>query len=455
MAENAAATDSGTGPPSPVGDAGAPAGALDRRTLRFVDPALERAFGDSFFRSSLPSVRLGHVLGAALWVVWGFIVPDFLAEQRSLDLVLRYGVFVPLALGGLALTFARGYRRIWQLETAAVILVSGVAWIAYTDVIRNVPFDFGYVGLILIMVFSYTLIRMRFLSVAACSTALVAVYLAETLLGRGPGDRPLIAVYYLASFWLLGLIASYTLEWLTRLLFLRERQLDSERARSEALLRNILPQAIVERLKARRGVGSDAHLAQAHPEVSVLFADAVAFTTQSERTSPDHLVGALDRLFRRFDELAARLGLEKIKTVGDAYMAVAGAPDPRDDHARVAVEMGLGILEIVRDERWPSGDPVEMRIGIASGPAVAGVIGYSKFAYDLWGDTVNLASRLESSGEPGRILVSDGVAERLGDRYELEPPRVVDLKGKGPTSARFVLDRRAAAAAEPSARETV
>jgi adenylate cyclase len=147
-------------------------------------------------------------------------------------------------------------------------------------------------------------------------------------------------------------------------------------------------------------------------------------------------------LFSRFDELAERFGLEKIKTVGDAYMAVAGAPEPRPNHAEAAAKMALAVQEALAESRWPSGQPIRARVGIASGPAVAGVIGQRKFAYDLWGDTVNLANRLEAHGEPGKILVADATAQRLSDRYRFGPVWMINLKGKGPTPARFLLGRR-------------
>jgi len=126
--------------------------------------------------------------------------------------------------------------------------------------------------------------------------------------------------------------------------------------------------------------------------------------------------------------------------VGDAYMAVAGAPQPRPDHAQAAADMALAIRELPA-EHWPTGDPIRVRVGISSGPAVAGVIGQRKFAYDLWGDTVNLASRLQALGQPGEILVSKGVVDRLGEGYELGPELVLDVKGRGPTQARLLLGR--------------
>ena len=177
--------------------------------------------------------------------------------------------------------------------------------------------------------------------------------------------------------------------------------------------------------------------------MTVVFADAVGSTEQGARSSPEEFAAALDELFRRFDQIADRRGLEKIKTIGDAYMAVAGAPVPRAEHAAAAVAMALDVLAEAGKVRWPSGDPILVRVGVASGPAVAGIIGYRKFAYDLWGDTVNLASRLQESTEPGQILVSEQTVGQLDDRYEFGPTRIVDMKGKGPTPAFVLLGRKA------------
>jgi class 3 adenylate cyclase len=204
------------------------------------------------------------------------------------------------------------------------------------------------------------------------------------------------------------------------------------------LLLNILPQAIVEKLKT----SADGRIAQAFDQVSVIFADAVGSTAQAARSSPEAFADALDALFRRFDDIADRHGLEKIKTIGDAYMAVAGAPLPMANHAEAAVAMAIDVLAEAKQCRWPSGDPIVMRVGVASGPAVAGVIGVRKFAYDLWGDTVNLAARLEEYGTAGQVLVSESTARQVADRYEVGPAQILDVKGKGPTPVRFVLGRR-------------
>jgi class 3 adenylate cyclase len=249
-----------------------------------------------------------------------------------------------------------------------------------------------------------------------------------------------LASLYLVSFGVLGALAAYRLEGFSRQVFLRERQLDQERQRSDGLLLNILPQAIVEQLKSSSG----GRIAQAFDQVTVVLIDAVGSTEQAARTSPEKFAASLDELFRWFDAIADRRGLEKIKTIGDAYMAVGGAPVPMTDHAEAAVSMALEVLAQGERLRWPSGAPMSVRVGVATGPVAAGIIGYRKFAYDLWGDTVNLASRLEECAESGRALVSEPTAEQLGDVSEFGPVQLVDLKGKGPTPARALVGRRAA-----------
>jgi class 3 adenylate cyclase len=246
-----------------------------------------------------------------------------------------------------------------------------------------------------------------------------------------------LATLYLVSFGFLGGLAAYRMERFTRTLFLRERQLDQERLRSDSLLLNILPQVVVDQLK----VTSGRRIAQAFDDVTVIFVDAVGSTQQAARCSPDEFAHTLDELFSRFDEIADRHGLEKVKTIGDAYMAVAGVPVAMADHAEAAVAMALDVMREAGAVRWPSGDTIAVHGGVATGPAVAGVIGRRKFAYDLWGDTVNVASRLEEQGDPGEILVSETTAVELQDRYEFGPTRIYDLKGKGRTAARALLGR--------------
>ncbi len=210
--------------------------------------------------------------------------------------------------------------------------------------------------------------------------------------------------------------------------------LERERARSERLLLSILPPAIAERLKDEPGT-----IAEGFPEATVLFADLAGFTTYSRSADPRGLVELLDAVFSEFDRLAAEAGVEKIKTIGDAYMAAAGLPVPRVDHAAAVARMALGMQSAFAAIARGRSLPLALRIGIHSGPVVAGVIGRHKFSYDLWGDTVNLASRMESHGEPGRIHVSAAARDLLGEQFRLEDRGVVAVKGAEPMKTFFLL----------------
>ena len=201
-------------------------------------------------------------------------------------------------------------------------------------------------------------------------------------------------------------------------------RLDAEHERSEELLLNVLPRAIARRLKREPGV-----IAERFTSVTVLFADIVGFTAMSQRRTPEELVAFLNELFSAFDQLAEEHGLEKIKTIGDAYMVVGGLPEPVHDHARRVRDMALAMSDVVSQYARARGVDLAMRIGVHTGAVVAGVIGKRKFIYDLWGDTVNTASRMESHGAPGRIHISDATRALLGEAYRIEARGVIEIKG--------------------------
>jgi len=217
---------------------------------------------------------------------------------------------------------------------------------------------------------------------------------------------------------------------------LEHRNLVQEQERSERLLLNVLPSTIAARLKT-----SSAVIADGFADVTVLFADIVNFTPLSDRVSPEQLVKLLDELFTDFDGLVERFNLEKIKTIGDAYMVAGGLPVERPDHAQAVADMALEMNKAVGRHGASAGDGFSLRIGMDTGPVVAGVIGRKKFIYDLWGDTVNTASRMESQGIPGRIHVTARTRDRLADAFELESRGEIQVKGKGPMTTYFLLGR--------------
>ena len=214
------------------------------------------------------------------------------------------------------------------------------------------------------------------------------------------------------------------------------RQRDRFQKQSDDLLHNILPDEIAERLKT-----NNAMIADHFDEASVLFADVVDFTPMSADMSPAELVGLLNSLFSAFDAFVAELGIEKIKTVGDEYMVAAGVPKRRADHAQAAADLALRMRDYIAATRI-EGHDIKMRIGIHSGPVVAGIIGTGKFSYDLWGDTVNTASRMESGGVAGSIQVSAATHKLLRNEYAFTPRGSVAVKGKGDMQTYILLARR-------------
>jgi PAS domain S-box-containing protein len=226
-----------------------------------------------------------------------------------------------------------------------------------------------------------------------------------------------------------------------------EAALKLERTKSETLLLNILPKAIAERLKEYQ-IGltkrdGEPFIAEGFEAVTILFADIVGFTQIAQSTPPTTLVGLLNRIFSVFDRLCEERGLEKIKTIGDEYMVVGGVPNPRADHADAIADMALAMQQAIAQFTAPNGQPIQIRIGIHSGSVIAGVIGTRKFSYDLWGDAVNVASRMESHSVPGRIQVSADAYEFLKDLYHFEERGVIPLKGRGQLMTYWLLNHAA------------
>ena len=235
-----------------------------------------------------------------------------------------------------------------------------------------------------------------------------------------------IGTLSLVSFGILALFANQR----ERALRLAER----EHQRSEDLLRNILPESIAERLKT-----DNRRIAEQFDEASILFADVVGFTPLSARLAPAEVVDLLDRLFTEFDRLVDLAGLEKIKTIGDAYMVAAGVPVPRPDHAVAISRLALEMLTATAALPGPA---LQVRIGVNSGPVVAGVIGKRRLIYDLWGDSVNVASRMESQGLPDRIQVSRATHDAIEKHFELEPRGSIEIRGRGAFETWFVVRER-------------
>ena len=290
----------------------------------------------------------------------------------------------------------------------------------------GIPMVWGLIGVIGSMILFGPRVARYWLAALVCSV-IVSIVVPEWVSGRYTLENPQLLAT--ANLLIVTGIVFVTLEY-----FVRQR--DRFQRESDDLLRNILPDDIAEQLKHDSSM-----IAERFDSASVLFADVVDFTPMSASMTPEELVSLLDGVFSDFDQLVEHYGLEKIKTIGDCYMVASGVPASRPDHALALAELALDIRDLVATHQY-GGHQLRFRIGIASGPLVAGIIGRKKFVYDLWGDTVNTASRMESNGTAGLIQITRETHELIAGHFRCEPRGTIEVKGKGPLPVWYLHDRK-------------
>ncbi len=397
---------------------------------RFDDPDEEAAFRTELARETVPIVRAGFILGIPLWIVVAVILPGAAFVDRSVLAVVAVAMVV---VDAVSLWLVRGRPSLTRLEVLGVFgTIANAAAVVALTVTAPISLHYTLPALMLTALYAVAVFRIRMpLAIVPAAVIVGAFVLAvapRTTTGQLNFDL-LLLVAVLA----VGMIGVVVLERASRESFRQRRTIEAQReqvareqAKSDALLRTILPVGIVSRLRERREAVADAHEA-----TTLVFADLVGFTKLAERLGPQRTAALLNGLVSRWDVLAAEAGVEKIKTIGDAYFAAAGVPEPQADHATRIVDLALAMIRATEDAARTTGEPLAIRVGVHSGPVVAGVIGRTKFSYDLWGDTVNVASRLETTGVPGVIQASGATVALLGDAYAVEPRGEVELKGKG------------------------
>jgi class 3 adenylate cyclase len=407
-------------------------------TLIFRDPAVERAYLAARAVATLPNHRPLFLIVLALWFsnAWLDILVYKLSIVQSLT-IRGLGSAGVVALIGCASLPLDGFARWRERAGLFAVVAIGLGLLGITLAVPPMhdPHNAILLGLSYLLCMGPTIAGLRSRAAFAANAILVCAYAAvEYRLGVSLeffGTN----LFLLFNAVALGALVNYRVELSHRREFVLANLAEAARKQSDDLLHEVLPSTIARRLKA-----NERPIADRHGEVTVLFADIVGFTTLSERLDASEVVTSLDEVFTAFDEIATRLGLEKIKTIGDAYMVAGGLPEARADHAETVATMALEMLEAIKRSRF-SGGPVSMRIGIHTGPVVAGVIGKRKFLYDLWGDTVNTASRMESHSKPGTIQVTEATYSRLRDRFRFESCGPIEIKGKGPMQTFLLLGR--------------
>jgi adenylate cyclase len=378
---------------------------------------------DEDMRARKALLVLISVLILPVAALWGAL---YLALESPVGVVPL--VYFGVLLGAIAVfSHTRDFSRLLRVGEVDILLAPTLSMIPLGGFLES-----GGVGLWGILAPLGALVFSEVRSAARWFAAFVVVFLGSGIAGEviGPIWSPLPR-WFTSTMLALNIVVGGAIVFTLLAVFASERRdalaaLQVEQAKAENLLLNILPRSIADRLKAQTQP-----IADQFESASILFADVVDFTPWSERLPPAEVVGYLDHLFSHFDGLAERYGLEKIKTIGDCYMVAAGVPTPRPDHARALAFMALDMLDAMRTADQVAHLGLELRVGINSGPVVAGVIGRKRFLYDLWGDAVNTASRMESHGTPGRIQITRATYELLADEFEFEPRGTIAVKGKG------------------------
>lgn len=393
-------------------------------TLRFPDE-LERVFFNYYFQKSLIQVRFALLLAVFFDAISVVLDERISPDIRVKLLFLRYGIIFPFLIALFFFTFSGLFKRFMQATLSLFILAIAIAFIEIGITRQDRILDEA--GIILLILYAHTAIKLNFVYATWSGWIIVGIYNVFTIFIFHLPLPSLVeknCYLFLANF--LGMFANYLMEYYIRKDFFQARLLAEERDKVERLLLNILPQPIAERLNQEQSI-----IADSFAEVTIMFADIVNFTPIAARLSAPEVVNLLNKIFSAFDQLAERHGLEKIKTIGDAYMVVGGLPTPRADHAEAVAEMALDMQEEIARLNREINESFSIRIGINTGPVVAGVIGLKKFIYDLWGDAVNTASRMESHGLANCIQVSQTTYKLLRDKYLFQERGAIHVKGKG------------------------
>lgn len=401
--------------------------------LKFSEDQLEQQFLLFYERDTRVSIRNGFLLAFTCWTAGigliYLIIPEHILKLSIAIIIVLYPYFVFVIYA----TYRDQYLGKYQLMGAISNGLAGLLGIYVISFFPNSEYT-TLIFLIIVQFFGSYIIRLRFLHILNATLFYVLIFQLYLAFFANIDKANLIALsFFLWVSEICVLFTGYISEHTSRVVFIQQKtiqeqkdRIQNEQEKSENLLLNILPESIAQRLKNK-----DSVIADSFENISVLFADLVGFTSLSARLSPEEIVTLLNDIFSRFDDWVDSYGLEKIKTIGDSYMVVGGLPVPQMDHVPKMALLALNMQQEVSRLNSQLNHYLSLRIGIHIGPVVAGVIGTKKFSYDVWGDTVNTASRLESHGVDGQIQVSKDMYEVLKDDFSFEERGLVNLKGKG------------------------
>ncbi len=413
--------------------------------LRFPDD-IEEQFREDYHFNTVSVTRLAMVLGIVLYSIFGILDIYAMPVSKYIIWTIRFGIIDPLFVILLIVSYDGRFKRQIQALMCVGVAIAGLGIVVGITVAREVEFGskFYFSGLLLVSMWAYGLSRLRFgYAVLANVFILIGYEYSNIILLQRLETETGLVIFIMHNFFFLGanvigMFTSYALERYTRREFIQKYTIEAQRDQADKLLYNVLPERIAEKLKQ-----SNETIAEEFSSATVLFADIVNFTPISANFAPHEVVDMLNDLFSNFDELVDKYGVEKIQVAGDGYMVAAGVPTPRPDHAIVLAQLALDMLDCVKNEELLAGkQPIEIRIGLNSGPLLGGVIGRKKYFYALWGDTVNTASRMESHGSRGKIQITRATYELVKDEFECEYIGVIPVKGKGEMDVWHLIARK-------------
>lgn len=406
-------------------------------SLRFADPYLEKRFfayqSDKFILQSRIGIMLGILLYGGFHALDRYLCPDC----ATYSAIIRIGVVVPYFAIWLVLTYRAFFKRHMQLYLAIGAIVAGIGHSSLVITMPLLPDSYNLGVTTILIVFIFTFSGLRLIPALVTATVLLIPFeLVEFFNDTLTTADIVFHNFVLIAIYMLGVLSGFIIERYVRNEFIYDIQISNEKAKADQLLLSILPVRIADRLKA-----GELTIADSFAQATILFADIVHFTGLCSNKSPVDVAVMLNDLFSSFDGLVEKHGLEKIKTTGDCYIVAGGLPIERPDHAEAVADFALDMQAAWRSYRTRQGEAVSMRVGIHTGAVSAGIVGRRKFIYDVWGDVVNTASRLESTCPTGRIQVTDALYEKLSGVFHFTGRGPIALEGLGTVQTYYLEGR--------------
>jgi len=396
-------------------------------SLSFLDNKLESNYRAEHNKKTLGQVRVAIIIAAVLYAIFAFLDFIVIPDGRWKALMFRFGFVIPILILGYVATYKHYFKENMQALVMPIIYVAGlgIALIAYSY--QDVRSELHLTGTLLPIFWAFIYSGLRFINAVKVSLALILTY-EFIFFGLSNISVEILVIYnfFLLAALIIGVLGGYTIESYFRRDFINEQIIRREKLKNEQLLLNILPKNIAEELKTQSGT-----IARNYDQITVLFADLVEFSAWSLKNTAHDIVRLLNDIFSMFDGLTDKYNLEKIKTIGDAYMVTNNLREIESSNVESVARFAFDMQRAVDSFNIRSKHNVRLRIGIHSGPAVAGVIGVKKFVYDVWGSTVNVASRMEATCPKNEIQVSEATYELLKDKFIFEARGKIEMKGHG------------------------